>query len=269
MASDVAETKPASAPLFEWTRPVPEDWVRDLESVVPQSDRVSWLKLWWFAGWPYEPVNRWVLYECSPKLEFVPDGVLDSLQGPNPREIGKWQADPAVPGKKRWITESLVSYNQWAIYRDTHCYPSLWWVIQGTQGGHKWKLSLDEQAFLGASGIEARDTPAPGALPYAPWDERVKAQVVRADRLRRWRETLGWDDRQTDKHHAAAFVRRERAGLRRLYNAELLKWLDAQVSDVISDLPRGIASDLVAEAPRGGDDYNADEDALVEQILNE
>jgi len=44
--------------VFQYTRDVPPEWQTDLESVVPKSDRVTWLKIVWQAGMPYEPVQR-------------------------------------------------------------------------------------------------------------------------------------------------------------------------------------------------------------------
>ncbi len=255
--------------MFRLSRPVPEEWQRDLERIVPRTDRVNWLQIVWQAGLEYEPVQRFELYEMQPRLDFVPDGILESLQGPNPREWGHWAKDRESPTGKRWITDSLVSLTQWQLYRDTRCFGQRWWIIQGDRGGHKWRLTHLEKALLTQQGYDDEiDTPLPGALPYAEWDNRVAEQIGRADRLRQWREQIAWDDRQATKHSAAAFIERERDALRRQYAAETLQWLDAQVGAAVSDIPRRVAAKIMGQAPVGDGSYNKDAE-LIERGFTE
>lgn len=213
-------------------------WQADIETVVPRTDRVPWLLLCWEPGLPYEPVGRWELREVIPRsaMDWLPDGVLDALQGPNPRTVGVWHTGD--DGIKRWISDSLVSLAQWTVYQQTGCYSSRWWIIQGMTGGHRLKWGPVERAFWKMQGKAEVELPAPGALPYAPYDERVKAQIVRADRMRQWKQALAWDQRATDKRQAAKFVTEHRQAVQREMNRTMLEFMDEQVKAAVSEVSR-------------------------------
>lgn len=257
--------------LFDAAPPVGADvlarWQADLETVVPRNDRVPWLLIWWEPGIEYEPVGRWELREVHPRsaCEWVPEGVMDALQGPNPRTVGIWHT--GADGIKRWISDSLVSLSQWQVYRATGCYSSRWWIIQGEHGGHRLAWGPVERAFWQAQGRPEAELPAPGALPYAPYDARVKEQVIRADRMRQWKQALAWDERAKTKHEAARFVREHREGLKRQLNATMLAFMDEQIKAAVADVSRA-ALQQFQDAPL---DRRFDEkfEKLDAQILQE
>src|ERR1051326_2043925 len=153
--------------MFHVSREVPPNWQADLQSVVPRSDRLPWLALRWHAGiQPYGITQRWVIYTMQPRLDLVPEELLASLEGRDPREIGCWvtprvtdSTGQRINGERRWVSDSLVSREQWLAYRETKCFPQLFWIIQGTSGGHKWQLSATETGFLKSVGKENWDTP--------------------------------------------------------------------------------------------------------------
>lgn len=260
--------------MFHYTRPVPPEWQADLESVVPKSDRVTWLQLVWQPGLPYEPVQRWELYEMTPNLASVPPYIMDALKGPSPRSEGEWVPDPKIPehlGGKRWLSASLVSLVQWELYRATGCYGQRFWILQGFRGGHKWKLSDAERNYLASFGVPGRDgkapdTPRPGDLPYAEWNALSKAQILRFDRLRKWHLAKSWEDRSVDRTAAGLYVQKDRRAEEQRFAQTMLKWLDQQVEDAVSEIPRSLMpgnSDL----PDGDHYYNKDEDALERELV--
>lgn len=269
--------------MFHHTRDVPAEWQRELESIVPRSEQVPWLKIVWQPGLIYEPVQRWEIYEMIPALQHVPLEIREALEGPNPREVGEWMPDNRIPqhlGGKRWITSSFVSQLQWRLFHETHCYSQRFWIIQGTRGGHKWKLSPAEHNFaqrlrgasrlaLGAVGMADDDgeidTPLPGDLPYAEWDRRVREKMIEHDKLRRWKQARPWDARQANKTDAGLFVKRERKAEEEEFAQAMLKYLETQVSDVVSDIPRRLLPARSDLAPTG----LVDEEALDAQFVDE
>jgi len=78
----------------------------------------------------------------------------------------------------------------------------------------------------------------PGALPYAPYDERVKTQILRADRMRQWKQALAWDARAATKQGAAQFVAQHREALKRQLNETMLAFMDEQVQAAVSEVSR-------------------------------
>lgn len=250
--------------LFVKDRPVPADWQAELERVVPRSDRVNWLKLIWEPGEPWEPVQRWEIREMVPKLDVVPEEILDALRGPDPRLEGRFVDEEVTcaacegkagwcqvcsgrgivgTGRKVWDSPAIVSRRQWELYRDTGCYGLRFWIVQGRHGGHKWRFSPVEQSYLKSRGL-ALDTPNPGALPYADFDQRVVQKLVEMDRLRSWRHNMDWEQRQVEKSAAGLWVRKDRKAEEEEYAERMVRWLESQVSDLVDDLPRSAIPNL-------------------------
>jgi hypothetical protein len=242
-------------------RDVPPEWQAALEAIVPRSAVVPWLLLYWHAGQPYEPTQRWVVYECVPNLALVPPDHLRDLQGDSPRTRGTWRPDPTVPGGQRWCSDSLHSLAQWEIFGATHCYPKLFWIIQGSRGGHVWRLDHVLRNFKLSLG--QGDVPNIGDLPYAEWDTRVAEQIGRYDRLRQWHAERAqpWTDRALHQTAAGLWVQQDAHAREQRYAAEMLKFLDAQIEDVVSDIPRSLLPSW-CDLPPGDPYYNADAEAL-------
>jgi hypothetical protein len=257
-----------TAVRFSYEPPVSAEqiarWQADLETVVPRTTRVPWLKIVWQSGWEYEPVQRFELYEMHPVTDWVPGAIMESLQGPSPREVGVWHIGP--DGIKRWISDSLVSLMQWNLYRETGCYSSRYWIIQGNKGGHRLQWNGTERAFFQMQYGETADLPLPGALPYAPYDERVKQQVIRADRMRQWKQALAWDERAKTKDGAAKFLAEHKAALSRQLNETMLKFLDEQIGAAVDGVSQK-ALDQYMNAPLDPDfdrKYEAQEQAILQ-----
>lgn len=260
--------------IFAHDRPVPPEWQAALESIVPKSDRVPWLKIAWMPGMPYEPVQRFVIYEMVPIVTLpsgecnIPEDRLADIRGQSPRERGHWENDASVPGGKRWASHSFHSLLQWQLYRETGCYPLLFWIIQGDKGGHVWRLDAVTKNFrLSLDGV---DVPNPGELPYAEWDMRVADQIGRYDRLRRWNQLMQtpWTDRQLNKTEAGLWVDKETWDLEKEYAAEMLKFLDAQIEDAVRDIPRALLPGW-SDLPEGDRYYDKDRDELERALIED
>jgi len=154
------------------------NWRARLRKVSPHHDQVSYLHLVWEPGWAWEPVGRFMLFDCIPILSVDTEFIKD-LQGPDPSDLTMYDA---ITGQ---ITQkTLVTAMQWKIYRETGRYARPFWVIQGSSGGHKVFLSDVEKKLLTLNGYPD-NFPAPGELPYAPFDNRVIDHIVRYDKLRK------------------------------------------------------------------------------------
>lgn len=182
-----------------WDRHVPAEWVDRLNTVVLPGDGPSWLILRWEPGEAWWPVERWALWQVRSRAvtaELYPEALAD-LDGPNPRATGH----ACVPGwcgckrhRNRWVPKdghgpAVIDYWQWRLYHETGgadggLYGTRWWCVQGEDGGHRWSLSKPEQQIRALRG-ESPDVPWAGALPYAPFDERVVNAIMAEDRVRR------------------------------------------------------------------------------------
>ncbi|KKK50670.1 hypothetical protein LCGC14_3122720, partial [marine sediment metagenome] len=84
---------------YRHTRDPDPAWQTDLERLAPRSDRNNWLKIHWFAGWDYEPIQRWRIFEMVPSPERF-DGleeIVNDLKGMSPRD----------PDNGMWVTEGF------------------------------------------------------------------------------------------------------------------------------------------------------------------
>ena len=237
--------------MFYYEREPDPAWQADLERIAPKSDKANWLEIVWYPGEPYEPVQRWVLYEVMPLLDRVPEGFLEDIKGPDPKVDGYWKKDddidPVLATKKtldgtpmRWHSNSVHSHIAWKLFRKLgeKAYPLLTWIIQGSKGGHLWQLGQTELGILEGHGIQGADTPCPGELPYADYDPRVSAKLAERDKLRRWRQSTAWDDRGMKKTAAGLWVRGDRKAAEEDYNRRVMKWLEDQIETAWSDLSR-------------------------------
>ena len=269
------------------TREPDPEWVRDLATIAPPSDRVTWLKLLWEPGETWEPVQRWEIREMVPRLDHVDPDILDALKGPDPRLEGHFvdEVDPCPlciepghlcdqchgegkirSGRQVWESPAIISRRQWELYRATGCYALRFWILQGSHGGHKWTFSPVEQSYLKARHLPY-DTPPPGFLPYAPYDRRVRAKLLELDRLRQWQHRMDWDQRAERKTAAGLWVRRDRKKDEVKYAAAMVRWLESEIKDLIDDLPRSAIPDYSDYAP--ATEAPEDEAELTEALITD
>ena len=255
--------------MFQRDRAVPKEWQEDLDRL-RLGDRVNWLKIVWQPGEegdprrhiPARPVQRWEIYEMIPVLKHVPDYLVEACKGEDPRKLGQWID---TPEGKVWDSDALVSRMQWDLFQQTGCYSQRFWIIQGHKGGHKWRLSEAERGLLQNMGVGG-DTPLPGDLPYAEYDQRVFTKIARGDRLMRWRMAQPWDDRQERKTEAGLWVRRDRHDEEQQFQQEMYDWLMDQIEEVVSEIPRSLLPDPSSYMNMGSGP-TVDEGALEEELI--
>lgn len=154
----------------------PSDWERELREVSPKSEAHSWLRFAWMET-PREAKTfrpdqgRWVLYEC------IPDGLLSGerrfqLQTPY------WE----LPKGMQMGRSVVATAFQFELYKAERVDARPYWILQGDRGGTPCAYTALDTRLLQAAGQPA-DPPARGALPYAPWDGRVRDAIARNDRL--------------------------------------------------------------------------------------
>jgi len=258
---------------------VPDGWQADLESVVPRTDQLPWLKIVWQPGLSPADTNteehvvqRWEVYEVAPNV-VIPEIVLPELQGPDPRTLGEFVLDRehAEAGRREWRSWCNISRIQWDIYQETGCWSQRFWIIQGAHGCHVWTLSRAEKSFLKAMGL-VYDTPLPGNLPYAEYTHRTALKMAEVDRLRKWRKAMAWNERTITKNEAGLWLAADRDAEEQEWSERMLKHLMNEVDEVVSDMPRTVVNELTIDnsaSPRGLYDEGFDEDMLDMKVTGE
>ena len=236
-------TPPVVQDSFIWTRKPRLEWVHRLHTMRPMTDHTTGLAIAWEPGDPWEPVQRWFIYEVFPK-HAIPDPIREQLEGPHPREqghpcfgkndYGTWCQCP-IP-KMRWVggTSPSITRQAWTLYRKYGGWARPLWVIQGKDGGHKYRFTQWESRLSAMVG-GPQQPPAAGDLPYAEPDERTWEHVhLYADPalLKMYRGLVGFGLRRpgdfdaTDQK-AAEFAAKEvlkSFGLRVSEHADELAW---------------------------------------------
>lgn len=243
--------QPLAYVAFERSREPDPEWVALLREHSPMSDEHSFLELVWEPGEEWIPGQRWVLYEMlHPK--FIDSEVMKELRGPHPRSEGhmcsvnvpkqfqclcrrkleSWKSGPCV----------LVTLTQWQLFRKTGYVGRAYWVIQGENGGHKRAFTEERERQMLKMADLPPDPPAIGALPYAPFDQRVVKQITRHNRLKSLGVSLG-QLRQMMGPGYEATKKKAATELRREYIA----WLSDQL---------GESAELFVSAARKGEMYD-------------
>jgi hypothetical protein len=184
---------PAPDRLFRYDPPASREqvaqWQRMLDEHCPVTDRLSRLVLRWEAGDPWQPIQRWVVWQClDPKHVTIEPWVRSALNGPHPRATGHYCGDGyclCAMKRNKWVggATRLLDRQTWELHRDTGLYGTRWWVLQGRSGGHRFAWAPDEpQATVAAAKGLPTQTPAPGDLPYATLDGRTLRAIDRERR---------------------------------------------------------------------------------------
>lgn len=258
--------------LFIPHRDVPKDWQKALDRIAPQGQRTTWLKLVWLAGNFYEPVNRWAIYEMvppdSPMRAHIPDFLLLGLEGEDPRKWGAWEDDASVPGGRRWRSHSTVSRVQWDLYHTTRCVPLLFWIIQGSHGGHHYRLPAAEAHYLSVVHGDGWEHPGPGDLPYADFDQRVVEKILASDRLRKWEKAQSqpFEQRIETPSRAGLLLMKEDHEQETYYADRMLADLDGCIEELVRALPQADIDRAMAHAQIAPEGYMRDDDVVRQQL---
>jgi hypothetical protein len=221
-------------------RIVPVEWEAQLAGFSPRTNTSKWLKLIWEQGYPWEPVNRWIIYEMIPG-DAIPLEILDELEDPDPpsargnyydKVLGHFVNNPQI----------LITERAWNLFKQFGCWGRPYWIIQGKSGGHKKWLSNSEKSLLKLAGLPT-DTAAPGDLPYADFDSRVMAQLRKQEQLSHTHGRLK-RTKQIDQETYRAVEDANEKQFRR----ELVKWLKEQVAEIADDVTKSL---IALDAPRG------------------
>lgn len=237
-------------------RPVPYAWRDTLALHFPASEHVTHLHLRWEKGNPWEPINRFLIWHMYPVHAIAPD-LRKELMGPPPRSRGHYCADGwclCERKQDRWTDGAAfqIDQQQWELYRETGYYGQRWWVCQGDQGGHKYRLN-DVEAKIARIATGRSSTPAAGDLPYADFDDRVLAKILERDRARMYAAVARWAEDATVR--GQMLTEEDRAGAQEA-NELLWKWLESQVGAKVDALSASDRMAIANQRPAGLDrDY--------------
>ena len=219
-------------------RAVPEQWERELAEISPPTNRWKWLKLYWEEGHPWEPVERYIIGEMVPASSMNAPfmaAILEQLQDPAPPS-GHGNYFDTAAGVFVRNEDCMITERAWHCYRETGCWQRPYWVIQGTKGGHKRWFTPVEQRLLRFMGLPT-DPPAPGDLPYAEWDERVKNNLAMMDMMR----GVQGEMKRRQAIAAGSSLSQESEKEKEVeFRAMLVKWLAEQVDEIAPDVHRGL-----------------------------
>lgn len=244
------------------TREPPIAWADALARIAPRSERFSWLLLYWWAGEPWQEVQRWSVWEMLPQAwlcrtprfadQFAP--VLAALEGPPPKSLRRFG-----PTGQFLYSEAEVTQEQWELWRATNCLARPFWIIQGDRGGHKWSFSPPEAMLLKLYGLPT-EPPRPGDLPYAEWSDRTAAALRVHRELHDQSLTLVRPGVDADVAHRTARVHEERD-----FRRSLLAWLRPQIRGSLAEQDTAIKGlDLPVGPELTDEQMQASEDAFIQ-----
>jgi hypothetical protein len=243
----------ASADVFRgWDEAAPSldpQWQEALNRMAPRDGTLSWLHVGWNPGYPWHPVRRWTIYQMVERTA-IPSLLLPALEGPDPRTLGWWEADsgewnPGTAGCTRM---------QWRLYRQTGCLAETFWIVQGERGGHKAKFNRVESAMATMQGLSPTP-PIPGALPFAPFDNRVLRKLEALHDANIWGQCIAYGERNMD-----VLERVERNEMEQM-RSHLWDWLETQVAPAAEEVAGVLARDwTTADVPTVNRSLKEDEE---------
>ena len=210
---------------MDYQGPAPDEtWQATLDTITPPGGRLSWLRLVWVPGDPWEPVHRWVIYQMLP-IDRANDFVRADLRGPSPRERGRFDK---ILGTFQPDPNCNIDLLQWDLYRATGCYGRPYWIVQGSQGGHKRTFNRVESTVSRMNGGPAQPALI-GDLPYATPDRRTFDKLAKLDLARSYSFLLSRVQARPEalEEHDEMIVEQMRE--------RVWTWLESQVQDVVRD----------------------------------
>lgn len=203
----------------------PAAWVERLAQVSPPDHpHISWLEIGWVAGTLEAAIQRWVLYEVTPPAH-VPKAAKEAFHHMHNHE----RREDHTAEEQRML-RAFFERGVWL---------RPFWIIQGEQGGHRYRFLQSEQRELELMGLPT-EPPLPGDLPFAPFDERVVRQIMQWDVLRK-----GYADIRSGQAT-------ERARLAQEWRTTFLDWLQRQLTleNVYNDVSLDDAGDHIPRVAR-------------------
>lgn len=249
------------------SKAVREEWQAELDRLFPRSECLSWLLLDYLADDKGEAIERFVIYQMVPDHAILPV-TRDGLRGPNPDGLGFWRTSPKT-GVREWISRAPmgVTRRKWELYQQYHAEARLFWIIQGSGGGHKYRVQdLTERKVRQMCGLSA-DTPAPGDLPFAEYDWRVADNLLDLDDVRKYTAVANLlarngDTMDRDERQAAEDARKA-----------LLRWWGKQVDEMVDSAGMvgrgGWWARNREHFPYAGEHQLRDEDIQMQQFIED
>lgn len=226
-------------------------WVEMCERLAPPGLAVSWLKMVWEAGDPWQPIGRWTIWQMFP-VGKVPTSKADGLRGPSPRSTGHACFDgycQCLTKRRRWVdgpeSAAGISLTTWKLFQETGCYGERYWVCQGTKGGHRSSYDAMESMTAQAMGLPEQP-PEMGDLPYADPDRRTWDAIAQRDQVLQWEMETGLGALHPDRASKQIRDASERAA------EKLARWLDAQYDEPTEGLVWALKRDTTIARPRAG-----------------
>lgn len=162
------------------------EWQATLDRYFPRSLSVSWFVLDYLSDDRGDPIERYVIYQMVPRAVILPH-MLAAFEGPHPDTLWDWRLHPITKKMVRYQTGPVgLTVRNWELYQQHHAQARLFWIIQGSGGGHRYRVNDPiERKVRRMAGLPA-DTPAPGALPFAEFDWRVLDNLLDLDDVRKY-----------------------------------------------------------------------------------
>lgn len=209
-----------------------------LAQIAPRSEQINWLHCYYEPGERWQPVERLVIAEMTPRIHLAGknaffrqmgeqdgDSLFNELEGPNPRLSGHY--DKVLQEFRYEGLPPNITQRQWWMWRELGAYGRAIWIVQGRFGGHKKSFSELERKVLRFNGRP--DTPPwAGQLPFSRVDKRILEKLQAMDKLQTWME-----GRDKDWEHRTAedvSVAKDRA-MKEIQN-KIYDWLDSQIADI-------------------------------------
>lgn len=271
---------------FQFDRQPDPEWIRALRERFPITTDRSFPWLLWDPGEPWVPRQRWLIMECVSPAEveewhqgFV---LLDEFRGPHPRSEGHmcWDGE-WFHTSARWPKQfkcncrrklnawkggpaPSITLGQWKLFQERGICGFPMWVVQGQRGGHLMEYPLHMQELLKKAELPF-EPPSIGALPYAPFDDRVIKGLVRHNRLLQLNVTLSEFRRTMGPGYEA-----HKARLAKELRAEWLKFIGDTMEDEVNGLFISAArKGELDNQPRSRVDYDRLDDRATETYIEE
>jgi hypothetical protein len=224
------------------SKEVLKQWQDELNELFPVSDDTSYLRLVWVPGddWEimdegklvHQGIERWYVYEMLPRQFTDPNILYELEQMPEP--VVRY--DSVMKSVAR--EDRAVNRVQYRLFKETGLFGRPFWVIQGDNGGHQRFFTTFESQQLILLGLP-HNPPLPGTLPYAPYDHRVRAKLLKHDRLRKVGDRLMMlKESQKDKYKSLE------KDLMKQFRKDIIAFVCDQITPEDGrDIKRGIRDD--------------------------
>ena len=227
-------------------------WQRELDRIAPADAESVRLHLYWEEGFPWEPINRWMIGTVETR---VPQLFRDVLEGPDPRTLGRY--DEVL---KEFLSNALCSRRQWDYYQLTGHLLKRYWVVQGARGGHRVEYSQVESRISAIHGGPAQP-PYAGDLPYQV------PNAVTFESLTNIRALLG-DLAVIETQENGLLAADEKSALEGM-RKDVWDWMSEQIEQSSDELAFALKKEMHMAPSGDSNAINAELEAVEESFITE